>query len=232
VNRSPGLTLAPSGGPARSPIACAQLAFSALSPERAALRTRLLAGLSDAFAVDYPDNLFCDLDALAGHLARLDDADAVRTIEQMTWLSRQFGCRRPLRFRFVHDFLYGFDWSRWAAKEPSAREGIGPYDLPFLTYLSSRGTELEALVAQGDAKYGPLLEGDYRNPYGFARDPASEAWLLRELSCRGSLPFECWRHDATPRLVPFAAEREALAAQAGLVRDPVAPVAGLRGSGA
>ncbi len=231
LDRPPGLSLAPGGSVARSPRTCTERATAGQPPGRAERLARQLAVLSDAFASDYPENLFCDLDALAGHLARLDEATAAQTVEQMVGLSRQFGRGGLLRFRFVHDFVYGFDWCRWAAKEPSTRAAIGPYDLRFLGYLSRRGTEIEGLIAQGDAKYGPLPEGVYRNPFGFARDVESEAWLLRELSRRGSLPLECWRCDAAARVVPFAAEREALAGEAGLLR-PVATAGSASGGGA
>jgi len=218
------------GGPARLSLApgreratpLEEVAHAAFGATDLELRAGLLADLAERFADDYPDNLFCDMEALAGLLAEgtLEEAAAVsRTIAH---LSYHYGRHTALRFRYNHDFLYGLDWCRWAIKEPASRSTVAPLSAAFLGYLTRRGDELSALIAAGDAKYGPLQTGEFRNPFGFDRSPASEVLLLRTLAGEGLLPFDAWRIGGSFRLNDFAAARVALAQRLGLAADPVA----------
>jgi hypothetical protein len=212
-------SLAPGRARATPLAALAARCFAALSGAERALREELLGRIAIALAEDYPDNVFCDLDALAGRLGEGAREDAEALAGRVVALSRAFGGAGPLRFRYVHDFLYGLDWCRWAAKDPADRAGADPYGARFLGYLAARGEELVALVAAGDAKYGPLAAGAFRNPFGFSREPGDEARILALLAAEGALPFACWEVGAGARLVPFVEARLAVAARLGLLRE-------------
>jgi hypothetical protein len=171
------------------------------------LASRVEMGLEEvieAMRVAFPDNLFGDLDAYAVGIAReastTADADAHvgRVVEETVQLMRLFGRETPIRFRYVHDFVYGFDWSRWVRKDPEARAATGPFDLAFLSRMRRRGDELLSLIEADDEKY-PRLEGDApRNPFGFSREPADERRLLTDLATQGLLPVAAWDMSAAP----------------------------------
>ena len=187
------------------------LAAQAFTGDDAELRAGLLADLAERFADDYPDNLFGDFDALAGRLAAGSTADAVALARTVSHLSHHYGRHTELRFRYLHDFLYGLDWCRWAEKEPALRAEVTPMSDAFLGYLCRRGDELSLLIAADDAKYGRLAPGQYRNPFGFDRSPASELLLLRNLRDAGQLPFDAWRLDGGFRVTQFVQMRITLA---------------------
>lgn len=212
----PRLSLAP-GRERATPLD--ELAAQAFTADDAPLRVGLLADLAARFADDYPDNLFGDLDALAGRLAAGSAADAVAVAERVSHLSRHYGRHTELRFRYAHDFLYGLDWCRWAEKDPAVRAEIAPMSDAFLGYLCRRGDELSALIEADDAKYGRLAPGQYRNPFGFDRSPASELLLLRNLRDEGQLPFDAWERGGGHRITPFVAARLAMAQSMGLSAD-------------
>jgi hypothetical protein len=97
---------------------------------------------------------------------------------------------------------------------------VGPFDRAFLEHLLRRGGEIIDLIRAGDDSYGPLREGEDRNPFRFAREPEAEALLHRDLATRGLIPVEAWRYDAVPRWdVKFSEERDARAAALGLLKE-------------
>lgn len=171
------------------------------------LKAAFLDGLveaMDAMLVAFPDNLLWDLEGLAARqLAQARPAaDSAKTITHL-WsriaaLQHVFGSRGPIRFRYIHDFVYGFDWAKWVAKEPSQRAQIGPYDAAFIERMHRRGGELLDLIAAGDTKYGPLEGAQARNPFGFSRTPADELALHRRLAEQDALPVRAWNPHATP----------------------------------
>src|SRR5690606_25168258 len=94
-----------------------------------------LARVADAQAEAFPGNLFWDFDAFAASVyaeARVA-ADPHALLEEVCGIACElmalFGALSPIRFRYVHDFMYGFDWARWVAREPGARHGVGPFAL-------------------------------------------------------------------------------------------------------
>lgn len=182
----------------------------------------MLGRLRSALLHDFPENVFLDLDMLGGALARaVATGHAAESERLVTELSRDFGSA-PIRFRYAHDFLYGFDWCRWVAREPEARTSIGPFDPEFLRYLRGRAAELRALIAQDDAKYGRIPDGAFRNPFAFSREPEDEARLHRALAARGLVPIEAWRIDGTAVWDrSFAELREEVARELGLAARPV-----------
>ena len=174
-------TLAP--GPLRTPFAMAL--------ERVG-RAQL-----DAF----PGNLFWDMDALAASLvrqARRSPRPARRLAElagHVARLQNLFGSETAIRFRYVHDFVYGYDWAKWVKRDRENRADVGPFDATFLAYSERRAGELMQLIAQDDDKYGRLPDGKARNPFGFSREPKDEIRLFRDLAERDLLPIRAWELD-------------------------------------
>ena len=158
-----------------------------------------------AGAVDehFPDNIFADVDFLAAALlaqAHRDPDPAAclaGLFDRIASLIELYGCHSAINFRYVHDFLYGFDWARWARKDPRRRR-VGPFDLEFLAYLQRRGAELLALIAADDSQYPRLAPGRWRNPFGISREPDEETHLHRELATAGLVPVTTWDIAARP----------------------------------
>lgn len=167
-----------------------------------------------ALADHFPENIFADIDFLAAALLaqarrKMNTAKGLSTRETATeHLSRQFiritdlvrlyGLHSAIRFRYMHDFLYGFDWARWVRKQPQYRHAIGPFDSDFLDYLHQRGGELLALIDDGDSKYPPLIPGQWRNPFGFARTPTEEVRLHLDLAADDLVPVASWDPQTQP----------------------------------
>lgn len=194
-----------------------------LSHEVRVAIARGLASIGRAVRRSFPHNIFCDLDIVLASLerggARHGSAWVDETAATIEALHELFGSGTSIQFRYVHDFLYGFDWARWVRADRAARAGIGPFDRAFLDHARRRGGELTVLIAEGDAKYHAIPRGEHRNPFPFARDPDSEATLLRDLADRGWIPVEAWRRDARPDWDrDWSAERERRARELGLAR--------------
>ncbi|WP_245919502.1 ferrochelatase [Melittangium boletus] len=181
-------------------------------------------GLTDVVLVlieDFPDNIFWDLDYLA---CRLWSAGGPRDIEVFTHrvvgLFRGFGNKSELRFRYAHDFLFGFDWARWVAREPLVRAGIGPFDLAFFDYLDARRQTLVELISDNDAKYGQLEGAAFRNPFTFLREPHEEELLHQMLAREDLIPVKAWRMDGERRWeLPFSDLRAETARRLGITRE-------------
>ncbi|WP_225413050.1 ferrochelatase [Stigmatella hybrida] len=186
-------------------------------------RRAFVQGLIDvvrAILEDFPDNIFWDLDYLASCLWL---AGGPRETEHLAGrvvrLCRGFGNKSKLRFRYAHDFLFGYDWARWVLREPEGREDTGPFDLGFLDYLDARRQELVELISRSDAKYGPLQGPEFRNPFIFCREPADEAHLHQVLAREDLIPVKAWRFDGERRWhLPFTDLRAEAALRLGLSR--------------
>jgi len=193
----------------RSASPLVKLAESSLQPQDPLpLCHAFSAGLGRLVRVQaehFPDNLFCDLDFMCSELlrqARSCQGAPVRELEQsfalLEELNALFGCHSTIRFRYLHDFLYGWDWARWVAQDPEPRHGHGPFSTEFLVRLLQRGRELKQLISRQDRRYHRLEPGHFRNPFVFRREPEAEARLHRALAGRGLLPLPGWLHDARP----------------------------------
>lgn len=184
-----------------------------------------VAGLCAAQRASFPDNLACDLDfvvaqALRRARAQPGPAEAVRDqFARMSRLQRLYGEDTAIRFRYVHDFVYGFDWAKWVGRDPDLRAGVGPFDAVFLDHLERRAHELGQLIAADDEVYGQIDPEHSRNPFPFSREPADELRLHRALAARGLVPVAAWDIDAQPTWRrPYAALRVQRAAALGLTR--------------
>lgn len=170
-----------------------------------------LVRIESAFRTHFPHNIFLDLDLLAEHLAWKPRDEIVEAGDLIAELAAQFG-GRPIQFRYVHDFLYGFDWQKWVQAAPSEREHIGPFDAVFLRWLLCRAAQLRELIANDDAKYHPIGEDVHRNPFPFSRTTEDERRLYHVLAERGLLPVETYDRKGRARAdQPFYKLREAVA---------------------
>lgn len=209
--------------------ACARFAgWQSLDPRRARAHlpselaaddpslSPLVVEVSEAMRSSFPQNIFCDLDALTSSLAARPSHLRAEAARKMAAQQHLYGAATSIRFRYVHDFLYGFDWARWVAREPITRREIGPYDDRFLAYLETRGHELLALIAENDPKYPTLPDQRSRSPFPFSREPEAEAAIHRSLAEKDLLPVAAWRRDAQPVWDrPFVQLREAEARALG-----------------
>lgn len=182
--------------------------------------TRGLCDIVEALAEEFPDNIFWDLDY---PVRCLWDAGGPHDMEafahRVVTLCRGFGARSPLRFRYAHDFVFGYDWARWVKREPEQRADIRPFDAAFFEYLEDRRQQLLELVASNDAKYSQLQGAEFRNPFGFSREPDEEARLHQALAREDLIPVKAWRMDGDPRWhLPFAELRTEAALRLGLSR--------------
>ena len=173
-----------------------------------------VAELADAQRESFPDNLCCDLDLLVADTLRRARASVSPTTEISTRLARicrlqrLYGGDTAIRFRYVHDFVYGFDWAKWVGRDPDLRAGVGPFDTIFLDHLERRAHALLGLIAADDPVYGQIPEDQARNPFGFSREPEAELTLHRDLARRGLVPVAAWDPDASPTWRrPYAALR-------------------------
>ncbi len=172
-----------------------------------------LSDLARAIAREFPENLFADLDHVAAELRRVvaeqGHVALERTIDPLVRIHRLYGKSSRIRFRYVHDVLYGFDWAKWVSRDPAARGRARPYDLAFLAHVEARAAELDALVEAGDPSYPPLPAGAFRNPFPFDREPDAEARLFPILAAEDLLPIRAFDTHATPSWQrPFASLRE------------------------
>ncbi len=182
----------------------------------------------------FPANLFWDLDLIAAQIVAeaspLAPAAAAACVadrfERMAALQHLYGRGTPINFTYVHDFVYGFDWAKWVAREPALHERApGPFSLEFLAYMHRRGHELLALIAADDGKYPSLAGDEPRNPFPFSREVEPELRLHRELARRDLIPVPTWSRDpgacdwSTRWRVPFAERRVEVAGELGLCVD-------------
>jgi hypothetical protein len=209
-------SLRPAGGAARPLLELAKELPPKVhqEPDATAIANNLLE-LIEIFRRSFPENIFLDLDYLAGALSQLNRDERDARLSQVRALCAEFSAP-PLQFRYAHDFVYGFDWCRWVAREPDTRSNIGPFDPPFLQYLSQRAVELRALIAEGDRKYHPIETDTFRNPFSFVREPHEEIAIHEALAKKDLIPVEAWSCQGRIRWdLPFAALREETARELG-----------------
>lgn len=153
-----------------------------------------LARVVEAQLEHFPENLFWDSDSIATSLAREPDAAALEErVQLIESLMRIYGIRGPVRFQYLHDFTYGFDWALWVRRRPEERAHVAPFGMAFLRYSAKRGHEMLALVASGDdSRYPPIPEHQRRNVFKYSREPEDELRLMRVLALEGAIPVKAW----------------------------------------
>jgi len=219
TERAPLLSLCPDRQSATPLVVLAgQLLPRDVAPELAGVFADGMSRIAEAIGRNFPGNIFWDLDFVAATLLSLPNPRAITTLaDAIVEVHDLFGSQTTIRFRYAHDFIYGFDWAKWVARDPKSRKGFGPFTLEVLQSMRDRGGELLDLIAHDDAKYPQLLPGQDRNPFRFAREPGAEQRLHRDLARRGLLPVETWRVDAEPAWRrPYAKLRDERARELGL----------------
>ncbi len=156
----------------------------------------MLVDIVSATLEHFPENIFWDFDYLARSIRGLEPAPRIEVAQLIVGLNRRFGRTSVIAFRYAHDFLYGFDWARWAKKAPETRASIGPFAAVFLRSMDQRGRELEQLIAHNDSKYPQLPAGAARNPFEFSREPDDEFRLFSVLAERKLIPVPAWDREA------------------------------------
>lgn len=173
----------------------------------------------------FPENLFWDFDFYlasihAGARRAASYAGYLKDVTDVTVrLMRLYGQQSTIRFRYVHDFIYGFDWARWVRRDDSPTARVRPFDLGFLEQIEIRGRDILRLIEADDEVY-PKLEGTSpRNPFPFSREPEQELDLYRLLVERDAIPVPAWERDATPDASKdFDSLRKDTAERLGLAR--------------
>lgn len=168
---------------------------------------------------NFPENIFWDFDFLVSSMIRqalAADEGAIPFLkvfgEKMVTLIEMFGNKTEIRFRYVHDFIYGFEWARWVQKEPQNRAHIEPFSLVFLDYLLVKGKELVQRINHGQVVSYKLCDTGYRNPFTFSREPEDEYRLLTYLAEEQLIPVAVWNWNASPVWnKPFQEMRQQLA---------------------
>lgn len=156
---------------------------------------------------NYPENIYWDLDFLFYHVYKqLKDKESFS--EKQGWIMQLetrvkhimdiFGSKSKIQFRYIHDFLYGFDWCKWVRKqkESGLTEEYNPFGEEFLTYIESRGLEILDMIEENDQDYVPLQSGTFRNPFVFKRGTEEEKMLLSSLAETKDIPIFAWKVDA------------------------------------
>ncbi|RCJ38839.1 hypothetical protein A6769_07300 [Nostoc punctiforme NIES-2108] len=154
---------------------------------------------------NFPENIFWDFDFLVSSMLRqalTADEGAINFLKtfskKMISLTEMFGNKTEMRFRYVHDFMYGFDWARWVQKEPQNRAHVEPFSLVFFDYLLAKGKELLQRINHGQVISYKLCETGYRNPFTFSREPEDEYRLLTCLAEEQLIPVAAWNWNANP----------------------------------
>jgi hypothetical protein len=188
--------------------------------ERIRAFARALGEIIRAVAENFPGNIFWDLEYLASCLWQATHAPEIGDFaRRVTSLCSGFGNRSRLRFRYAHDFLYGYDWARWVNRKPEERADIGPFDPRFFDYLEARQKTLLDLIDRNDEKYAPLNGPEFRNPFTFTREPHEEVQLHKLLAQVDLIPLKAWRFDGERRWdLPFTEMRAKIADRLGLSR--------------
>ncbi|MBW4571040.1 MAG: hypothetical protein KME31_24395 [Tolypothrix carrinoi HA7290-LM1] len=170
-----------------------------------------------AYLDNFPENIFWDFDFLVSSMFRqaLVANDAVDFLKcfgnKIVSLLELFGSESEIRFRYVHDFIYGFDWARWVQKKPETRATEEPFSLNFLDYLLAKGEKILQLICDDKANYYKPCDKGYRNPYCFSREPEDERRLLSYLAVNQLIPVTAWNWNAQPVWnKPFQQLREEL----------------------
>lgn len=159
----------------------------------------------DTILHNFPENIFWDFDFIVSSIlkqALVAKDGAVSFLElfgdKIVSLMGLFGKESEIRFRYLHDLTFGFEWAKWVQNEAQGRTVIEPFSLTFLDYVISRGKKIIQLIRVGDARYHQLSEKCYRNPFCFSREPEDEYRLLTSLATQQLIPVAAWDWNAQP----------------------------------
>lgn len=154
---------------------------------------------------NFPKNIFWDFDFMVSGILRqaLADQDGAiafldKFAQKMVSLTELFGIQSEIKFRYVHDFIYGFEWARWVQKAPEKRVTVEPFSLTFIDYLLDKSEELTQRIRQGRCPDYKLCAEGFRNPFSFSRAPKDEYLLFTHLAKERLIPVPAWSWNAVP----------------------------------
>ncbi|MEM7556991.1 MAG: hypothetical protein AAF378_23455 [Cyanobacteria bacterium P01_A01_bin.84] len=156
----------------------------------------------NALLHNFPENIFWDFDFVVSSMlsqALLTDSpvDILEDFSnKIVLLMDMFGRESEIRFRYIHDFMYGFDWARWVKKKPHYRANTEPFCSNFLDNLLCKGEEILQRIKKNDVRYPHISEKRYRNPFCFSREPEDERRLLTYLAARECIPVPAWEWNS------------------------------------
>lgn len=178
---------------------------------------------------NFPDNIYWDFDFMVHNMlnqaliAKEGAFDFLNTFtDKVVSLMNLFGIKTQIHFRYIHDFMYGFEWAKWVKKDPYARFHTEPFGIIFLDYILSRGQEMIQLINLNDTKYYQLTDSAYRNPFSFSREPECECRLLSYMAEEELIPVPAWDWNACPMWnKPFQQIRQELSVQLDIPKQSI-----------
>jgi hypothetical protein len=164
----------------------------------------IMEGVVDSILENYPENIFWDLDFLASNMFTKIQEEETNTSkskrafylrEKLQDIFELFGNKTAIHFRYIHDFIYGYDWCKWvrSSEDPIMDHLLDPFGNCFLDSIKKRGLEILELIAKNDENYVSLDSGVYRNPFTFSRGTEDEIRLFRDLANTGDIPVPGWQ---------------------------------------
>ena len=172
------------------------------SPETQAAIEDLIVALASDIPRHFPENIFWDFDCLCGAIASCAASASIsapnyilEATDILRELLKMFGLHSSIRFRYMHDFIYGYDFEQWEPESSLPFAEKQDFSISFLQAMLKKGRAMERCAARNGAAYPQLAEGRYRNTFSFCREPDSERLLFSHLVRQGLLPLEGWRLD-------------------------------------
>ncbi len=153
---------------------------------------------------NFPENIFWDFDFMVfsmfkqALLANSPENFLEYFGNKIVSLIELFGAKSIIKFRYIHDFMYGFDWAKWVQKDPLNRAHIQPFDLIFLDYLLLKGRQIIQQISLNQLPHYKLSETGYRNPFSFSREIDDEYLLLTSLAKKELIPVPAWHPHIQP----------------------------------
>ena len=114
------------------------------TPDRCVTLVAMMGLLREDVQRHFPENIFYDDEVLAFTLLRSDNLEGL--FGKLRILLAMFGTHSPICFRYVHDWLYGYDWIKWVSRNPEYAH-TGPFCEEFVDYMVKRGEEIQASIA-------------------------------------------------------------------------------------
>jgi hypothetical protein len=197
---------------------------------------RIIKSLTDALerivnaqVSNFPENIYWDFDFMVQSMlsqALVAKEGAFYFLEnfadKVVNLMNLFGIKTQIHFRYIHDFMYGFEWAKWVQRDPYARSHTEPFSMIFLDYILNRGQEMIQLINLNDTKYQQITGSAYRNPFPFSREPDCECRLLSYMAEEELIPVPAWDWNARPMWnKPFQEIRQELSVQLHIPKQSI-----------
>lgn len=153
----------------------------------------------------FPNNIFWDKNYFLSYFVY--QITQIPVTEQESYISKYvqmyvsllelFGNTSTIRFQYLHDFTYGFDWAKWVRNDSKNRNTILPFSMTFLQRMYHRGKELEQLIQKNDELYPSITRSEFRNPFQFQRSIECEFLLFKQLASKECIPIIAWEQNGS-----------------------------------